>query len=78
LNPTLPSPPRGVKSFDVASRPIRYIFGLNILKQKTPVSYSATPIEYGNDLEDYDSNKYIAELDSTLPPAQQSIVNQYF
>ena len=73
------TPPQWWQSFNATSRPIRYIFGLHILKQLIPVSYSqGWAVEYGNDLEDFDSSKYIAELDSVLPPAQQTIINQYF
>jgi len=63
----------------VFSNDLRYLFGLNILKQETPVMYSgSTTISFGSDGADFDSTKYIAETDPALPTPQMSLVNQYF
>ena len=63
------------QTFDGTKKPIRYIFGWNILKQIAPVWYNNTTLEEYND---YTSTRYIAEPDSTLPIDQQALVNQYF
>ena len=58
---------------------IRYLFGLFIPHQISPVYYIGgilTP--YGSIDHDYDTNKYITELDPPFTTAQMSIINQYF
>ncbi len=70
---------RWTQSFDSTQTPIRYIFWGNILKQTTPVRYHWTNLEeYGSDGYDYFTSRYIAEPESTLSAANQSLVNQYF
>ena len=70
---------RWTQSFDTSKRSIRYIFWGNILKQIMPVWYNGTlREEYGSDGADYSTTRYIAEPESSLPAAQQSLVNQYF
>ncbi len=69
---------RGIQTF-TATKPIRYIFGLNIPKQITPVWYNNGVLEqYGHDWADYVTTKYIAEPESSLSTSQQNLVNQYF
>lgn len=69
----------GQQPFDVTKKPIRYIFWGNILKQTIPAWYHDTTLEeYGTNWADYLSTKYITESESSLSPAHQLIVNQYF
>ncbi len=70
---------RWIQSFDHSQKPFRYVFWGNIPKQSLPVRYHGTTLEpYGTDGYDYSSLRYIAEPESMLTIAQQSVVNTYF
>ncbi len=69
---------RGIQTFDV-TRPIRYIFWLNISKQIVPVRFNSSSLEaYGSDGAEYFTTKYITEPSSILSFNQQNLVQQYF
>ncbi len=79
LNGTNRSSLRWTQTFDPTKTPIRYIFGLNIPKQITPVWYNGSILDqYGSNNFDYFTTRYIAEPDSTLSADDQTLVNQYF
>ncbi len=70
---------RWVRAFNAVLKPIRYIFGLHIPKQGTPVWYNNSILTtYGSNQSDYFTTRYIAEPESALSIPDQSIVNQYF